>query len=254
MNAQQILNRKSADSKNDSGFTYLWIGDLVRKIDPTVKYGGNTKEAIEANIWIPASDAIDIRESNTLIADRGDTYIQRYDVLRISNNNSDIQKTSEVVSVLLESFINLDGRYDTKRGGAGIENYTTDNYTHVNQVYSQKDNFFAGVSMDYDKFKNDHLISSYLVTQPKKHNEFIDRWTNLWLNNATEVNGGLGKLNKLINFNNEIFGFQDKGIFQALYNSRVQIPTSDGVPIEITQSMKSDGVRYMSTSLGATNK
>lgn len=39
-----------------------------------------------------------------------------------------------------------------------------------------------------------------------------------------------------------------------MYNSRVQIPVSDGAPIEISQSMKMDGVRYLSTSIGAFNK
>lgn len=248
-----MKNRKSYESSLD-GYAYLWLVDLVRNVSSNIKYGGTSQEAISNNVWIPASKAIDIRINSELIADQGDTYIQRYDVLRVSSNTSEVHKYSEVVSVLLESYVNIDGRYDTKRGSAGIENYVVENYAHVNPVYSQKDNVFPSSALDYKKFKNDKLVSSFLVSQPKKYNEFIDKWTNLWLNNAYEADGVLGKINKLVNYNNEIFGFQNKGIFQVLYNSRVQIPVSDGVPIEIAQSMKTDGVRYLTTNIGASNK
>ena len=56
------------------------------------------------------------------------------------------------------------------------------------------------------------------------------------MNNSYTVDGSLGKINALLNFNNELYGFQDKGIFQILFNSRVQVPTSDNNPIELTQS------------------
>jgi len=39
-----------------------------------------------------------------------------------------------------------------------------------------------------------------------------------------------------------------------MFNTRVQIPTSDNVPIEIMQSLKNQGVQYLSTTTGTTNK
>ena len=113
------------------------------------------------------------------MATYGDTYIQRYDTLRVSNNDSETQETSEVLSVLLESYVNLDGRYDTKRGSADVSSYTTSNYAHVNDVYSQKNNLFTSNIIDYNKFKSDRFNYSVLISEPKKPNEFIDSWTSL---------------------------------------------------------------------------
>jgi hypothetical protein len=39
-----------------------------------------------------------------------------------------------------------------------------------------------------------------------------------------------------------------------LFNSRVQIPSSDGVPIEITNGLKVQGKRYISSTIGCNNK
>jgi hypothetical protein len=55
-------------------------------------------------------------------------------------------------------------------------------------------------------------------------------------------------------FNNEIYGFQDQGIFNILYNSRVQISPSDGVPIELSTSDTVQGKRYVSNLIGCKNK
>ena len=240
------------DSSQDTGYGYLFIVDLVREVSPEVKYGGNSKEAIEGNVWIPAGNPAKL---NTWApGNRGDTYIQRYDVLKTSNNTSTKNFTSEVLSVILESYVNLDTRYDKKRGAADVANYTTDNYTLHNDVYDQKDNVFTSSIIDYKKFNNDRLRSSLLISQPKLLGETIDKWTNLWINNSIDVDGSLGKINKVLRYNDTIFGFQKHGIFQALYNSRVQLPTSDGIPIEIAQSMKMDGVRYLTTSIGVSNK
>ena len=176
----EMLNRNNAtDPRGGGGYSYLFIVDILRNIPEELKYGGNTLEAIQSNLWIPAGDAIGLQDTNTLMATYGDTYIQRYDTLRISNNSSETQETSEVLSVLLESYVNLDGRYDTKRGSADVSSYTTSNYAHVNDVYSQKNNLFTSNIIDYNKFKSDRFNYSILLSEPKKPNEFIDSWTSL---------------------------------------------------------------------------
>ena len=176
----EMLNRNyNSDSRLASGYSYLFIVDILRPISVDLKYGGNTVEAIQSNLWIPAGDAVGLQDTNTLMATYGDTYIQRYDTLRVSNNDSETQETSEVLSVLLESYVNLDGRYDTKRGSADVSSYTTSNYAHVNDVYSQKNNLFTSNIIDYNKFKSDRFNYSVLISEPKKPNEFIDSWTSL---------------------------------------------------------------------------
>ena len=77
--------------------------------------------------------------------------------------------------MILESYVNLDTRYDKKRGAADVANYTTDNYTLHNDVYNQKDNVFTSSIIDYKKFNNDRLRSSLLISQPKLLGETIDK-------------------------------------------------------------------------------
>lgn len=76
------------------------------------------------------------------------------------------------------------------------------------------------------------------------------------MNLATSYNtdGRYGDITNLVTWNDKIFCFQRKGISQVLFNSRVQIPTSDNVPIEITNNYKVDGVSYLSDTLGSDNK
>lgn len=244
-------NLQKVDFK--SGWPYFWIVDLYRDISNDSQYGGKDINAINQNTWIPAGNSITLN-NNTLIFDRGDTYIQRYDILKTAKNNSDWQNYREVISVLLESFVNLDGRWDTKRGNTNITNYNIDNYTLINSIYSQKDNFFTSNTLDYNLLQSDDMPTTFLWSNTKIYSESIDSWTSLWMNNSYTVDGSLGKINALLNFNNELYGFQDKGIFQILFNSRVQVPTSDNNPIELTQSWKTQGIRYLSNTIGTTNK
>jgi hypothetical protein len=47
---------------------------------------------------------------------------------------------------------------------------------------------------------------------------------------------------------------QDSAISNILFNSRVQIPVSDGVPIELSNGYKVEGYRYITDIIGCTNK
>ena len=83
----------------------------------------------------------------------------------------------------------------------------------------------------------------------------IDKWTNLNFVNTIDADGTYGKIKSLNLFDNEIYGFQDQGVFQLMYNSRVQIAPSDGVPIELgTALILFLGKRYISTMMGSKNK
>ena len=68
------------------------------------------------------------------------------------------------------------------------------------------------------------------------------------------MDGSKGEITSLNLWKDTLFCFQNKGISSILFNSRVQIPTSDGIPIEISNSYKVDGYRYLSDGVGCTNK
>ena len=68
------------------------------------------------------------------------------------------------------------------------------------------------------------------------------------------MDGEKGKVTALRTWNEYLLCFQEKALSQILFNSRVQIPTTDGVPIEISNGYKVDGSRLLSGSIGCSNK
>jgi hypothetical protein len=100
----------------------------------------------------------------------GDTYIQRYDCFRISpttleigdkeSNYKDWQKHSDGVSLWVETFINLDGRSDTRRYHNDYFYSTFDNYNVINDVYSQPNDFFSQYYINYNLLTDDDYMPS----------------------------------------------------------------------------------------------
>jgi len=68
------------------------------------------------------------------------------------------------------------------------------------------------------------------------------------------VDGQLGDINRIVNFKNELFGFQDKGIFNILYNQRAMINTSIGQEVMLGSTGTVQGVKYISKFSGSSNK
>lgn len=245
---------------NSADRGYLWVADLVKDIEN--QYGGNSLEDLQNHLWVPCGKKVGILGDVSFT--EGDTFIQRYNCLRVipektglnPDTGEELQwnQHSELVSLWIESFVNLEGRYDTKRETENIFNLNWNNFNLINNVYSQENNFFTYNILNYKFLNNDYLPNTFLWSSPKIHSSTIDSWTNLKLANSYTADGSLGKINKIINYNNELYGFQDKGLFQILYNSRVQINPSDGVPIELAQSEKTEGVRYLSKTIGSSNK
>jgi hypothetical protein len=69
-----------------------------------------------------------------------------------------------------------------------------------------------------------------------------------------ELDGDSGSLNDLERVNDRLIAFQDTGISQILYNENVQVSSEQGVPIEIANSGKVQGARYISNTVGCSNK
>ena len=115
----------------------------------------------------------------------------------------------------------------------------------MNSVYSQENNFFGYRILDKDSYELNDFPNSITWSKTKSFGEDVDTWTNINLSNTLDLDGDKGKLTSISKLNNELYAFQEKGISNILFNSRVQIPTEDGTPIEISNSNKVDGKRYL---------
>ena len=235
---------------------YLYIAELYKDVPESVLYGGNSKEAINNNTWIPIGEDIDIRDKTdiTLIGTEGDTYYQRYDCLKTyAYTQEDQNQLIDTVSFMVETHQNLDGRYDKNRNNISNLYINPTNFNLFNPVYNQDNNYFNYHILD-DRFKQTNFPNTITWTKEKHILSDIDEWTNITMASTLDLDGDKGQVTSLNTFNNEIFCFQEKGLSNILFNSRVQIPASDGVSIEITNGLKVQGKRYISNMVGCQNK
>ena len=238
--------------------SFLWLGELYRD-SISNKFGGNSKEAIRNNKWLVAGDTKKLSDAEngyiSLEWTEGDTYYQRYDCLKTyAFTPEDTNQIVEILSFMCETHVNIDGRYDRNRGQIDNTDMHPTIFNLLNPVYSQKDNFFTSRQLDMEDVKELKYPNQIYYTKTKNSGADVDMWTNVTLANTLELDGDKGKISSLNRFNDAIIAFQDTGISQVLYNENTQISTTQGVPIEIANSGKVQGKRYLSDTIGCSNK
>ncbi len=251
------------DISNIGGIQYgwLWLGELYND-NVQNRFGGQTEEAFENNVWLPCGDPISlvdtlngVKSSITIKWEEGDTYYQRYDHIKTYPFTLEDQNAvTDIVSFMCETRVNIDGRYDRNRGQTSNFSITPENFNLMNDVYSQPNNFFNYRTINPNKLNLDNFHNSITWTKTKTAGELIDTWTNITLASTLDLDGDKGNVRALRRFNNNILAFQDRGISQILYNENMQISSTDGIPIEIANSGKVNGKRYISDRIGCTNK
>lgn len=240
---------------------WLWLGELYND-NVQNRFGGQTEEAFENNTWLPCGDPISLVDTNngvkssiTIRWEEGDTYFQRYDHIKTYPFTLEDQNAvTDIVSFMCETRVNIDGRYDRNIGQTSNFSITPENFNLMNDVYSQPNNFFNYRTINPNKLNLDNFHNSITWTKTKTAGELVDTWTNITLASTLDLDGDKGTVRALRRFNNNIFAFQDRGISQILYNENMQISSTDGVPIEIANSGKVNGKRYISDRIGCTNK
>lgn len=244
---------------------YLLLAELVRKgaDDEESDYnknlfGGVSEQALNNNMWVPAGKAVRIQRSYTepqaLSIEYGDCFFGRYDCLKTyAANLDDENQVVEIGSFFCESWINFDGRYDNRIGM--LTNWTTNNtnFNKINPVYSQKDNFFNYNKLPDEFYSQNSFHNQITWSLTKSSGADTDVWTNISLANTLNVDGANGPITDLFSLGDNIFCLQNNALNQILYNDRVQIQSSDGVPIEIANSDKVSGIRIINNTIGMQN-
>ena len=275
-----------------NGETFCYLGEIVRDLGNS-QYGGQvvvyvqapsqedgwfidseiseahaTASALQNNIWIPCGDRVILPDSPVaveLLCTIGDTYLQRYDLVKtspitevsadgsISVSSEDYQLNTTVVSFLVETTINLDGRYDKRRYNNFVHGVNSNSYNLINLVYSQYPNVFNFRGLDYEEFSIDTFKTSFTWSTTKIAGEYVDSWVGFDLKNIYDCNGSLGKITSFRQLGMYLIGFQENGIFNLLHNVRTSITPSDGVPLEIATAKGVSGIRYITTTTGAAS-
>ena len=242
-------------------YGWLWLGELYND-NVQNRFGGQSEEAFENNQWIPCGPSVSLFNYKGAAVNwvavewtEGDTYYQRYDHLKTYPSTLEDQNAvTDIVSFMCETRVNIDGRYDRNRGQTSNLSMTPTNFNLLNNVYSQSNNFFTYRTINPNKLNLNDFHNTITWTKTKTAGELTDTWTNITLASTLDLDGDKGKIRALRRFNDNIIAFQDKGISQILYNENMQISSAEGVPIEIGNSGKVNGKRYISDKIGCTNK
>lgn len=229
----------------------IWIGELYKDFNEYEPYGGTSENAIELNTFIPISETTKIdKPCNGL---EGDTYFQRWDSLRTFPKTDDTQGVVDVVSLMLETHDNLDGRSDINRGRIDVHNIRPENINVMNDVYSQTNNYVTSNVLDSKNDDSTHP-TLYAWSLTKKALADIDNWTAINLASSLKLDGDKGELTKIKRWNNSLIAFQEKGLAVINFNQQTTISNNEGVPVEIANSGKVTGHYYISSTQGCKNK
>ena len=235
----------------------LCVAEIRIDYNPNTLYGGTSNDALQAATWIPCGPVVQLvqNENATIEFKWGDTYFQKHECLKTyPYTTEDINQVIEIGSFYLESRVNVAGRYDRNRGLISNLHVSPQNFNLINPVYSQQDNIFNYRILPEDYYKINKFSNQITWTKTKTSGEVTDMWTNITLASTLDLDGANGELNKLTKVNNNLYAFQDKAIAQILYNESTQISTTDGVPVEIANTGKVGGNRYINTEVGCSNK
>lgn len=252
-----IVLRASSVYSNMTGTNTLPIVELYRNYDRNTFLGGRSQDALLSNRWLPAGPEVRFASGSAtkLQYTWGDTWYSRFDCLKTYPfTTEDPNQVVEIGSFMLETRINIDGRYDRNRGQLNNTNMSPINFNLLNPIYSQMNNFFSYFMVDPDYYKLNRFPNQVTWSLEKHPGQDVDSWTTVTLATTYNMDGSKGQIRALRNWKDTIYCFQDDEINAILFNSRVQVQASDGVPIEIANNYKVDGKRCISEGTGCVNE
>lgn len=238
-------------------YGHVYIAQLERGVKSADEVFSGTEESVLLqNTWIPAGVAVSVNDltNGSVKYTEGDTFYQRYDCLKTYGyNEASVNQVIESLSTMIQTRINLDGIYSLR---GNIDNVGTNetNTNLLNTVYSQSDNYFTYSITDPYISEITEYSNMFTWTLTKQAMSRNDNWLAVNLIAYYNATGSFGKITRIINYRNNLFCFQDNAISQIAYNERVQLTPSDGVPIEIGNSGKVQGLNYISSNVGCQNR
>lgn len=239
------------------GYPVLPLGELRKPYNSSTFYGGTSQNALQSLNWIPASEPVSLKQDTKLEIkfEYGDTYFGRFDCLKTyAWSSEDPNQVIDILRFSVESHINGAGRYDRNRGQHANLNMSPVNYNLMNTVYSQLDNFFSYQIQPDANYEMNAFPTEIVWSTEKSSGADVDAWTSITHASTYTMDGSKGPIIKLLTWNDNIYCFQEKAISQVIFNPRVQINTSDNLPIEISNNYKLEGSRSLADGVGVTNQ
>lgn len=226
-------------------------------------YGGNSYEDKKRNTYSQIGEYRDITTAEVAplqINSPGDTFIGEFKFMRIGKSDSSIlniqvPQITEIVSIPIETTVDLKNRSDLSIfEWNNTFQPTNTEYTKYNTVYSQTSNILINTGEGAFFNEINQFDTRVYTSKLKLPGEFIDSWTDLLINESTDLDGKYGPINNLINFNDILYTFQDEAIAQLSINPNIIIQGSDSVSIELGTGDIFHDYNYITTTSGSINK
>ena len=244
-NGNLVIQEPYVIQPEDDGIFY--IAELYQDVSlDTSDY------ALQNYMWQAASKEISF-DTRATVDLYGDTYFQRYDCLKTyAYTDQDPNQIVDIASFMVETKINIDGRWDRNRGSISNNNMHSENFNMINKAYTQKDILTSNVVDSTSPVRR--YPNSITWTLTKVFGEDIDSWTKLTNTSMLNLDGDQGELQKIINYQNSLLFLQNTAIGFIKYNENIALQTSSGVPVELANSGKVEGTVYLNTEIGCQNK
>ena len=253
-----VINNKKTWYQKQLSWTedspYLFMGEIIKKdFDYDNWNGGISEYALQQLTWNICSSSTDLTKD--IFNTWGDTYYQRWECLKTYPfTEEDKNSVVDILSFMVESHINVDGRCDINKGTSNILNARPTNFNIQNQVYSQKDNIFSYQIVEGNVKNKKHFENEVVWSLTKNPLDSVDNWTNLNAANSIYLNGEYGPIRKILSSENSLIAFQDSSISTIDYNEKTALATSAGVPLQLSNTGKVTGYTKVSDKIGCLNK
>jgi len=197
------------------------------------QYGGDTYEARQLNKTIPYSSITPLTTGVATTEHQGDTYIQKFNYLKTFKADNGATQITEIVSVPVETTVNLDLRFDILKNR--LDNFEADeNLSYgFNTVYSQKNSTIRGINKPFNFEEINDFPVNVIPSKKKFNNELVDNFTDFLINDVKSLDGQYGEITGVGEYKDNLFAFQRTATSYLSINPRVQLPVGDGIPIEL---------------------
>lgn len=231
----------------------LYIAELYQEVSASDIYGGTDKDSIAHHTWLPIGEWVVVDKSAAVLQGYGDTFIGRWECLKTHVFSADeAQGYNDITSLIVESDINLESRYDKFSGIKEASKLDISKFNLYNSVYDQQDNLFTYSSLTDNESLND-FTNQICWSGVKTLGEELDTWCQINVGVNTDVQGEYGILRNLVTYKNSIYCFQDNAVYKLNYNARTAVSTDDNLPIQISSNYNVESPLLLKDNCGINN-
>lgn len=250
-----FVNEGKTSTADDNVLMFEIINDIENQ------YGGNSYEdrSINKYIGVGTYQNITTAPAVSTIINSGDVFVGQFKFARIARidgvqlSDNRMQMT-EIVSIPVETTINLKMRNDTSLGSWNTTFMpTNDTFHKYNLAYSQEPNALVSQPDPFLFVKNTKFTNRILASKAKTSGETIDSWLDVLVNEEIYLEGEFGAINRMVKFNDILYVFQRDGVAVVSVLPRVQIQGSDAIGIELGVGQVLSTYQYINTNSGCAD-